>query len=240
VVGRLDNCNFAPSTVWQASHPEGQTFQFDPGRPTGWQFIAEASDLSAIASARYDFVLSSHALEHCANPLRALGEWLRVLQGGGALVLLLPHREGTFDHRRPVTALQHLVADERAGVGEDDLTHLGEILALHDLARDPGGGTPEQFRERSLHNVENRCFHQHVFDTALVVALLDHVGVQLLAVETMAPFHVIAAARKLEEGRRPDNGAFLAADAAWRAASVFRGDRPAGAPGPEAAGRAVP
>jgi len=240
VVGRLDNCNFAGRTVWQASHAEGQTFEFDPGRPAGWQYIAEASDLSSIASARYDFVLSSHALEHCANPLRALGEWLRVLRGGGALVLLLPHREGTFDHRRPVTALEHLVADERAGVGEDDLTHLEEILALHDLAKDPGGGTPEQFRERSLRNVENRCFHQHVFDTALVVALLDHVGVQLLAVETMVPFHVIAVARKLEEGRRADNGAFLAADATWRAASVFRGDRPVGAPGREAAGRTIP
>jgi SAM-dependent methyltransferase len=224
-VGRLDNCNFASQTVWQAAHVEGSTYLFEKGRSPGHQYIAEASDLSAIPSGRYDFLLSSHALEHCANPVRALGEWLRVLKEGGALVLLLPHREGTFDHRRPVTPLEHLVADARAGVGEDDMTHFEEIMALHDLARDPGGGTPAQFRERSARNFENRCFHQHVFDTAAAVALLDHVGVELLAVETMVPFHIVALARKPAPGLRPDNRPWLGADAAWRAASPFGEDR---------------
>lgn len=225
VVGSLDNCNFAASTVWQAAHVEGATFVFEPGRAPGRQFIAEASDLSAIPSARYDFVLSSHALEHCANGLKALGEWLRVLKEGGALVLLLPHREGTFDHRRPITPLEHFEADVRAGVGEDDMTHHDEILALHDLSLDPGGGTPEQFRERSARNLENRCFHHHVFDTGSALRLLDHAGVQLLAVETMAPFHIIAVARKLPPGRRPENAPFLEAGSEWRASSVFAGDR---------------
>jgi hypothetical protein len=225
--GSLDNCNFASQTVWQAAHLEGPSFVFAKGRAPGWQYIAEASDLSAIASARYEFLLSSHALEHCANPIRALGEWLRVLHDGGTLVLLLPHREATFDHRRPVTPLDHLVADARAGVGEDDMTHFEEIMALHDLALDPGGGTPEQFRERSARNVENRCFHHHVFDTRSTLELLDHVGVRILAVETMAPFHIIAVARKPGPGSRPDNRDWLAADAAWRAASVFRGDHAA-------------
>ncbi len=224
-VGSLDNCNFASQTVWQAAHVEGPTFVFENGRSPGRQYIAEASDLSGIRSARHDFLLSSHALEHCANPLKALGEWLRVLKDGGTLVLLLPHREGTFDHRRPVTPLEHLVADAHADVGEDDMTHFDEIMARHDLTLDPGGGTPAQFRERSSRNVENRCFHQHVFDTRSTVELLDHVGVQLLALETMAPFHIIAVARKLAPGHRPDNRPWLAADAAWRAASVFRGDR---------------
>jgi len=115
-VGALDNCNFAGQTVWQAAHVEGRTFLFETGRPAGWQYIAEASDLSAIPPGRYDFLLSSHALEHCANTLKALGEWLRVIKDDGTLVLLLPHREGTFDHRRPVTTFGHFLADARAGV----------------------------------------------------------------------------------------------------------------------------
>lgn len=234
-VGSLDNCNFSGQTVWQA-HVEGATFVYEAGRAPGRQYIAEASDLSAIPAARYGFLLSSHALEHCANPLKVLGEWLRVLEDGGTLVLLLPHREGTFDHRRPVTPLEHLVADAAAGVGEDDMTHLDEILALHDLALDLGGGTPEQFRQRSTRNEENRCFHQHVFDTRATVRLLDYVGVQLLAVETMLPFHVIAVAQKLPPGSRPDNRAFLAADAGWVAASVFAGDRAPWPPGPRPPG----
>lgn len=113
-------------------------------------------------------------------------------------------------------------------MGEDDMTHFDEIITLHDLSRDPEAGTPEQFSARSLQNVVNRCFHQHVFDTQRVVELLDHVGVQMLAVETMQPFHIIAVARKLPAGRRGENAAFLATGAPWRAASVFGSDRPAG------------
>lgn len=228
LVGGLDNCNFAAHTVWEGTLQEGATFIFDKDRPAGRQYVAEVSDLSPIPSACYDFVLSSHVLEHSANSLKALRELLRITRDEGLLVLLLPHREGTFDHRRPVTTLAHFMADEEAGMVEDDMTHFDEIMQLHDLARDPEAGTPEQFRERSLQNFTNRCFHQHVFDTQRVVELLDHVGVQVLAVETMQPFHIIVVARKLPAGRRGDNATFLATGAAWRAASVFGSERPAG------------
>ena len=55
--------------------------------------------------------------------------------------------------------------------------------------------------------------------------VLDHAGVQLLAVETQLPFHIVAVARKLPGGQVADNGTFLAPGAAWRAASVFATDR---------------
>ena len=73
-------------------------------------------------------MLASHVLEHLANPLGALAEWRRVVGAGGHILLIVPQREGTFDHRRPVTKLEHLRADARELTGEDDLTHLPEIL----------------------------------------------------------------------------------------------------------------
>lgn len=224
LVGHLDNCNFAGSTVWEGKISEGATFRYARFRRPGQQYVAEASNLSMIASSSYDFVLSSHMLEHSANALGALRELLRVLRDDGTLVLLLPHREGTFGHRRPVTTLAHLIEDERAGMGEDDLTHLAETLALHDFSRDPGAGTAEEFRARSLRNAENRCLHHHVFDTQLAVVMLNHAGVQLLAVETALPFHIVAIASKLTPGKTPDNAAFLAGDSSWRAVSVFASD----------------
>lgn len=224
-VGSLDNCNFASRTVWEGAVQEGETFVFDTRRPPGRQYVAEVSDLSPIPSGKYDFVLSSHVLEHSANSLKALRELLRILRDNGLLVLLLPHREGTFDHRRPVTSLAHLLADEAESKGEDDMTHFEEIMALHDLARDPEAGTLDEFRERSLRNYDNRCFHHHVFDTQLVVSLLDHAGVQLLAVETALPFHIVAVARKLPAGQVPDNRSYLASSALWRPGSVFVSDR---------------
>ena len=47
--------------------------------------------------------------------------------------LVVPHKDKTFDHNRPVTSLNHLEEDLDNDVDEDDLTHLPEILELHDL-----------------------------------------------------------------------------------------------------------
>jgi SAM-dependent methyltransferase len=198
LVASLDNSNFANQTIWEGTIEEGQTFRFDPAKPAGRAYICEATDLHPVASGSYDLVLSSHTLEHVANPLRALREWMRVLRSGGALVLVLPQREATFDHRRPVTTFEHLLADERADRGENDLTHLPEILELHDLERDPSAGTREQFEERSRRVLEFRALHHHVFDADLVTRMLTHVGFNIAGTEIQPPFHLIAVARKLQ------------------------------------------
>jgi SAM-dependent methyltransferase len=209
-VGSLDNCNFASRTAWEGVIEEGPTFRFSTSRPAGMQYVAETTNLQHIAAGAYDFLLSSHVLEHSANAMQALSEWRRVVKDDGILVLLIPHKDGTFDHRRPVTSLQHLVDDFEAGMQEDDLTHLDEILRLHDLRRDPGAGTPEQFKRRSESNFENRCLHHHVFDSRLVATLLDRMAMQLLAIEPMRPNHIIAVARKPAGGTKPDNARLLA------------------------------
>jgi SAM-dependent methyltransferase len=225
LVGQLDNCNFGARTVWQGTVADGSAFVFDNRRPAGRVHVSEASDLSPIASARCDFVLSSHVLEHCANTLKALGEQVRILKDGGTLVVMLPHGEETFDRLRPVTTLGHIREDARAAVGEDDMTHFDEIVAHHDFSLDPRAGTREQFEARSRKNHENRCFHHHVFDTRLVLDLIDEVGLQLIALEALAPFDILAVARKLPAGHRSDNTAFHAPDASWRRTSVFSRDR---------------
>lgn len=198
MVGNLDNCNFSASTVWEGILQQGKTFVFDPAKPAGQQYLAETTALSELPSGAYDFVLSSHMLEHTANPILALLEWKRLLADGGTLVLLLPDRRHTFDHRRPVTTLSHLIADFNAEMGEDDLTHLPEILALHDLERDPDAGNMEAFKARSLRNVENRCLHHHVFDTLLAADLLSYAGFKICAVEEVAPHHILVLASKGE------------------------------------------
>jgi SAM-dependent methyltransferase len=196
LVAHLDNCNFSHGTVWEGRIKEGNTFRFDPDKPAGRQYVAEGTDLASVSSGSYDFVLASHVLEHMANPILALSEWLRLLKDGGILVLILPDRNRTFDHRRPVTTLEHLLEDFEAEMTEDDLTHLPEILALHDLARDPEAGDRTTFEARSRKNAENRCLHHHVFDSKLAVNLLRHMDMQILGAEEIRPFHILVVARK--------------------------------------------
>jgi hypothetical protein len=112
--------------------------------------------------------------------------------------LVLPDRDGTFDHRRPLTTLAHLVEDEANGTDEGDQTHVEEILALHDFSRDPDAGGVEAFRARARRNAENRCLHHHVFDAGLATAMVRHAGFDVLATETHWPFHIVVVARKPE------------------------------------------
>lgn len=194
--GRIDNVNFAGSTAWESDRRDGAAFRFHPDKPPGTQWIREAGALAVIADATCDFVLSSHCLEHLANPLAALREWRRVTRPGGHLLLVVPDPTRSFDHRRSVTTLEHVRADFAQNTQEDDTTHVAEVLALHDLARDPDAGTSEEFRARVARNVDNRCLHHHVFDLTLLRAVLVDAGWQVRAQERVRPVHLLTWARK--------------------------------------------
>lgn len=207
ILTSVDNCLYSTQTIWTGN--VAQTFNYHPLKPAGIQYICEATDLKSVSSSSYDCVLASHCLEHVANPLRALAEWKRVLKKDGVFLLVLPHKEGTFDWRRPVTPLAHMIDDFEKQTGEDDLTHLPEILSLHDLEKDPLAGSPEQFRERSLQNSVNRALHHHVFDTLTAIQLADRAGFQLLQINNIKPFHIVIVARNSQDA--PDNARFLKA-----------------------------
>jgi SAM-dependent methyltransferase len=191
-VAALDNCDISRNTAW-ATHSEN--YNFSSRRTPGKNFFVDGSDMSGVADNSYDFVLSSHNLEHFANPVKALKEWQRVTRPGGGLILVVPDHTRTFDHRRKPTLVSHMLDDFNRDTKEDDLTHLQEILDLHDLSMDPPAGSPEDFRQRSLDNYNNRCLHHHVFDEHNSKELLTQLGMTVLAVETALPFHIFLLAR---------------------------------------------
>jgi SAM-dependent methyltransferase len=195
IAGSMDNCNFTTSTTW--SHGEtGRTFRYLPDAEPGMQYIHDATDLASIPDGSYEFLLASHILEHVANPLRALEEFHRVLKPKGFMLIAVPDRLHTFDHRRPVTTFAHLEADLAAGTDESDMTHLDEILALHDLEMDPRAGSPEEFRERCLRNREERCMHHHVFDMSLLDRSLRHAEFRPLYRTEAWRLHLLIFARR--------------------------------------------
>ncbi len=160
------------------------------------QYIHDATALSSIPDQEYDFLLASHILEHVANPLLALREFYRVVRPGGAVLVIVPNRSYTFDHRRPLTTFAHLEADLAASTGETDATHLEEILDLHDLGRDAPGGSPEEFHARCLCNVENRCMHHHVFSLDLLSEAIGSAGFRRLYRQDRWSLHLLVFAKK--------------------------------------------
>ena len=162
----IDNVNYSNQTIWEGDIANTK-FEYYENK-LGKQYILEASELTYIKSDSYDFLISSHCLEHCANALKTIDEWIRVVKKGGLLLIIVPKKELTFDHRRPTTTYNHLVDDLTKNVSEDDLTHLPEIIRLHDLERDLAAGDIAMFSQRSKKNFENRGLHHHVFDIPLL------------------------------------------------------------------------
>lgn len=141
----------------------------------------------------YDFLLASHVLEHIANPIKALHEWRRVTSG--MMAIIVPNRERTFDHYRPLTTVGHMLEDFEKGTPESDLSHVEEEVALHDYAmHDPCGG-PEGNRARVVQNATYRCLHHHTFSPDNLREVLTIAGISVERVERIRPFHILAIGR---------------------------------------------
>jgi SAM-dependent methyltransferase len=97
------------------------------GEPTLAEYYGDACNLPFHDSS-LQYVASSHVLEHVANPLAALAEWVRVLEHGGIIYMVIPDRRKTFDHLRPPTAPSHFLDDFRKGVNQCDGTHIRDFV----------------------------------------------------------------------------------------------------------------
>ncbi len=220
IVHSVDSANFVDKTIW-SSKKDHHRF----GSSLGKQLIVEACDAPVIASESYDFVVASHVLEHVANPLRALQEWKRVLKQSGTILIVVPHKAGMFDHRRPFTTFDHLKEDFESNVTEADLTHLREILELHDLELDPPAGSPERLRERCLQNLSKRAMHHHVFSPEVLVEMFSFLHMRVLNLAVERPYHIIVQAKKQSQNEQNGvsavNSVFLNAEVAWRKQGSF-------------------
>lgn len=194
--------------LWHGELEEGAYVTGEAGL-TGRLWLRDAATLDELPSGSYDAVLSSHVLEHIANPLCALEEWIRVLRPGGIFLIVLPHKQGCADHRRPTTTLEHMVEDQLAGTGEDDMTHADEVIRLHDIARDPPARDPETLRRRVLDNANVRALHHHVFTLPSALHLLDHVGLRLVRATARWPHDIYVLAERPHPGEGVDNGSLL-------------------------------
>lgn len=78
----------------------------DPIAPDVYGFDKEAGDANEITKyvrEEFDFVFSSHCLEHMKNPRKAIQEWWRLVRPGGHLFFIVPdedlYEQGVFPSR---------------------------------------------------------------------------------------------------------------------------------------------
>jgi SAM-dependent methyltransferase len=218
----VDGVQWATTTFWHELDPS--TGYTPEGERTGDLHILDDVNLSGVAAEHYDIVFSSHVIEHIANPLGALAAWRRVSVREGYVLIVAPHMEGTFDRRRALTPLAHMVEDQEQETGEDDLTHVEEAIALHDRRRDIFPFTAAELATQFRDNAKTRFLHHHTFTTLSLGALLGHAGLDVLAAEARLPHDIYMLGRWQSAGGSSDgDSAAILTQAAAR--SPFAVDR---------------
>ena len=178
----LDGVNFSNKTIWEGKIDNNKPYKY--GNKVGKQYISEGSNLKDITDGHYDFVISCNNLEHIANPIAAIYEWKRVIHNEGLILLILPNKVANFDHKRPYTTMGHLISDFENCIDENDITHINEILELHDLRFDPQAGNYNSFKRRCYNNITNRCLHHHVFSDNLLLELFKYCNMETVLQHT--------------------------------------------------------
>jgi SAM-dependent methyltransferase len=104
--------------------------------------VDDGERLETIAPESQDFIIANHFLEHCQNPIGTIETHLGKLKPGGVLFYAVPDKRYTFDFRRPVTPLEHMVADYEKGPEHSRRGHYEEWCRL--VFHEPSSGDPEQ------------------------------------------------------------------------------------------------
>lgn len=107
----------------------------------------DAQFLSSIENNQFDFVHSSHCLEHLVDPIEGIKNWFRVVRSGGYLVVTVPdedlYEQGVFpstfnrDHKWTFTIWKTCSWSQKSLNLIDLLTGLGEeaeIVRLEQLS----------------------------------------------------------------------------------------------------------
>src|SRR3954452_19728706 len=120
--------------------------------------VDDGERLATFDAASVDFVIASHFLEHCEDPIGTLEAHLRVLRPGGTLLLALPDRRLGIDRHRPPTSLDHLVSDHQDGGRSSRAAHYLEWANLVDL---PLGNIDREQAADHAADLERRRYSIH-------------------------------------------------------------------------------
>jgi len=166
----IDNIVFSNNTIWY-NHTDIYNYYENK---QGKIIINDGTNITNVNDEIYDFCFSSHCLEHIANPLKAIKEWLRIIKKDGYIIIIVPEKSVCFDHNREYSKFDTILSQYHKNVGEDDLSTLPEILRNHDLSLDLPAGNFEQFTKRSLDNYNNRCLHHYCYDDNLLMEICNY------------------------------------------------------------------
>lgn len=121
----------------------------------------------------FDFVASSHVIEHLPDPYSALREWMRVTKTGGRILVVVPDKDlaqypaGVYlDRDRPRSQLHQVVRaiGNRLSEGRPNCEYLKNSQGINEL---------DDWASK------NTAFHRWAWKLPDLVTLMDFVGLEV-------------------------------------------------------------
>jgi len=129
--------------------------------------IADGSNLP-FKDESYDYVISSHMIEHIFDPIACIKEWLRVIKPGGYIFTIAPIKEFVPGEKRPITTLQELIDRYEGKIKPEDVPMGWNEVTGED------GELSNAVTSGIINNEETG--HFTVFDLALFVEMCNFIG----------------------------------------------------------------
>jgi len=145
--------------------------------------IDDGEKLGKIEHKSQDFVVANHFIEHCRNPIGAIGNMMRVLQPGGILFLTVPDKRFIFDADRQVTPFDHIFKDYQEGSEKSDMQHYAEWVALVEKKT----GAEAEKRAAELFQT-GESIHFHVWTQGALLDFIQNANISLKSIFEIVHF----------------------------------------------------
>ncbi|MFL5817585.1 MAG: glycosyltransferase [Conexibacter sp.] len=133
--------------------------------------VDDGETLASVPDGSQDFVIANHFLEHTADPITTIETHLRKLAPGGMLFYAVPDKRFTFDVRRDVTSIEHMMADRTEGPQRSRRQHYEEWVRY---VYDPAPPEDDVPRLAAELDASDYSIHTHVWTQAEFLALVLH------------------------------------------------------------------
>ncbi len=139
--------------------------------------VDDGEKLATVGAESQDFIIANHFLEHTEDPVGTIETHLSKLKPGGVLFYAVPDKRFTFDFRREVTPIEHMVADHEEGTERSRSEHFREWSRFV-LEHEPPEGAGEEWEEQQVEAVaqqleaQNYSIHMHVWTQAEFLRLI--------------------------------------------------------------------
>ena len=139
--------------------------------------VDDGEKLATVGAESQDFIIANHFLEHTEDPVGTIETHLSKLKPGGVLFYAVPDKRFTFDFRREVTPIEHMVADHEEGPERSRGEHFREwsrFVLEHERPEGAGEEWEEQQVEAVAQQLEaqNYSIHMHVWTQAEFLRLI--------------------------------------------------------------------